>query len=59
MKAIIGLIWIVGFAVLGILIPNLMSKGVAIPVDLISIVAVVLVILSVVIGFIGKNNDSE
>ena len=59
MKKIIGLIWIIGFVFLGVIIPNMVSKGADIPVDVISIVAIILVAISVVIGFIGGNNNDD
>ena len=59
MKMIIAVLWFVGLLALGIIIPNMVAKGMDVPIDIISIVGVILLVLSIAIGFIGKNNTDD
>ncbi len=59
MKMIIAILWFVGLLALGIIIPNMVAKGIDVPIDVISIVGVILFVLSIAIGFIGRNNNDE
>jgi len=59
MKKLLALLLIGGAIVMGVVIPNMVANGVDVPINVISIVGVVIVGLPLLVAFIGGNNNGK